>query len=72
MACDHQIPNTPELVVAEARSSGSVAQQASMSLDTLNLGLVAALEAVANELLLSGEVESGHVMAEVLSGSAKL
>eukprot|EP01043_Picozoa_sp_COSAG02_P051909 COSAG02_NODE_5522_length_4260_cov_2.569815_8_plen_61_part_00 len=54
--------------MAEARSNGSVAQQASMSLDILNSGLVAALEAVANELLLSEDVESSHTMAEVPMG----
>ncbi len=53
--------------MAEARSNGSVAQQASMSLDILNSGLVAALEAVANELLLSEDVESS-MMAEVPMG----
>lgn len=60
--------------MAEARSNGSVAQQASMSLDILNSGLVAALEAVANELLLSEDVESSHMMAEVPmgGGSTKL
>ena len=71
----YQIPNTPELVVAEARAQGSdAANQSSMSLDTLNSGLVAALEAVASELLLSQMVESGQVMAEVAAGggSAKL
>jgi pyroglutamyl-peptidase len=41
-ACNHQIPNTPELVVAEARATGSVAQQSSMSLDVLNSRLLPA------------------------------
>jgi|EP01046_Picozoa_sp_COSAG06_P013079 hypothetical protein len=68
-----QIPNTPELVVAEARAQGNdAAQQASMSLDTLNAGLVAALEVIGSELLLAEE--EGQVVAEVAEagGSAKL
>jgi hypothetical protein len=41
-----------------------------MSLDVLNSGLVAALEAVASELLLAEDAESSHVIAEV--SAAKL
>ena len=61
------IPNTPELVVAEAAARGDASvAQASMSLDTMRTGLVAALEAVASELALNAPAEAE------LGGSAKM